>query len=99
MAKRKTAADNGDQTVQTDTPSGDGVATVTAEAPPPAAEPQPAQQAQPPAPVNGNGSTRRPAVSWKYPAAAGVTIEVALWPNTITLGSGEQIEVFNTTIA
>lgn len=45
----------------------------------------------------GNGQ-RRPAASWKFPAAAGVTIEVALWPHTITLQSGESIEVYNATI-
>jgi hypothetical protein len=45
----------------------------------------------------GNGQ-RRPAASWKFPAAAGVTIEVALWPHTITLSSGETIEVYNATL-
>src|SRR5687768_15889194 len=85
MAKRKTAADNGDQTVQTGVPESDPLpdgipqnVVITLPAPerqepppPPPVGPQPA----PPAPVNGNG-TRRPAASWKYPAAAGVTIEV-----------------------
>lgn len=41
---------------------------------------------------------RRPAASWKYPAASGVTIEVALWPHTITLQNGETIEVYNATV-
>jgi len=41
---------------------------------------------------------RRPVASWKFPVAAGVTVEVALWPHSITLQSGETIEVFNATV-
>lgn len=52
-----------------------------------------------PAPTQtATNGQRRPAASWKFPAAAGVTIEVALWPHTITLQSGETIEVYNATI-
>jgi hypothetical protein len=61
--------------------------------PPPPAEPLPAVLAPPP------GGARRPAASWKYPAAGGVTVEVALWPHTVTLQSGETIEVFNATVS
>src|SRR4051812_5421922 len=50
----------------------------------------------PPRP-NGNGA-RRPVASWKYPAALGVNIEVALWPHSITLQSGDTLEVFNATV-
>lgn len=59
--------------------------------PPPPTEPPPPAQPQ----VNG---TRRPVASWKFPAAGGVTVEVALWPHTLTLQSGETIEVFNATV-
>jgi hypothetical protein len=68
-------------------------ATVVIEPPQPLAEPPPSSAVSP----QTNG-TRRPAASWKYPAAAGVTVEVALWPHTVTLQSGETIEVFNATV-
>ena len=79
-------------------------ATATALLEPPA-EPVsmaiPVESASPvtPAPTQpATSGQRRPAASWKFPAAAGVTIEVALWPHTITLQSGETIEVYNATI-
>ncbi len=66
------------------------VTTQEAPSPEPAPEMAPAQ--------NGNGEKRKVAVRWKYPAAAGVTIEVALWPHTIKLTDGSEIEVHNATI-
>jgi hypothetical protein len=51
---------------------------------------------EPSTPANG---ARRPLASWKYPAASGVTVEVALWPHTIRLQDGSEIEVYNATVA
>lgn len=45
-----------------------------------------------------NGEKRKPTTSWKFPAAAGVNIEVTLWPHTIKLQNGAEIEVQNATI-
>ncbi len=52
---------------------------------------------QGPTPSNGNG--RRPAASWRYPVDRGTNVQVALWPNTIQLASGEEIEVLSLTIS
>ncbi len=64
------------------------------------AEPPPPLPAEPPSGVSAppTSGARRPVASWKYPAAGGVTVEVALWPHTVTLQSGETIEVYNATI-
>lgn len=40
----------------------------------------------------------RATASWKFPTAIGVNIEVALWPHTIKLQNGLEIEVLNATI-
>ena len=45
-----------------------------------------------------NGEKKRPAAAWTFPAVAGVTVDVALWPSTIKLQSGEEIVVYNATI-
>src|SRR5437764_3254710 len=77
-----------------------GQTAPTAEAAPTTSPGEAEPVAPAPAPeANGNGgAARRPAASWRYPAAAGVTVEVALWPHKITLQSGEEIEVFNATV-
>src|SRR5687768_14769777 len=96
MARKKKETD-----MQQTTDVLDGAMAVTVDVPAPVEVPPqqaPVMERPPdPPPQNGNG-TRRPAANWRYPAAGGVTIEVALWPHTITLQSGEQIEVLNATI-
>jgi len=45
--------------------------------------------------------TARSAVRWRrgsFPAAAGVSLEVSLWPHTIKLQDGTEIEVYNATV-
>jgi hypothetical protein len=51
-----------------------------------------------PPPGTGNRDKRKPAVSFKYPTDRTTTIEVAVWPNQITLQSGEQVQVYAVTI-
>jgi hypothetical protein len=48
--------------------------------------------------VNGNGRPR-PVASWRFPVDKSTNVQVALWPNLITLQGGEQIEVLSMTIA
>ncbi len=49
-------------------------------------------------PVGDDNGQKRPLLSWKFPAPAGVTIEVVLWPAEITLASGEKMEVYQANI-
>lgn len=51
------------------------------------------------APTQSNGNGRRPLASWRFPVDRGTNLQVALWPNTITLASGEEIEVLSMTIS
>jgi hypothetical protein len=47
---------------------------------------------------NGNGEKKKPVISWRYPTDRTTTIEVAVWPNMITLQSGEQVQVYSVTV-
>jgi hypothetical protein len=90
---------------KTDDADGNGIAA-TEEAPratlaevPPSDLPKEArlEEAAPrPADVKGGGL---PPMSWKYPAAAGVTVEVSLRPLAVTLQDGSMIEVYTVSIA
>jgi len=42
---------------------------------------------------------RKPFASWRYPVDKTTNVQVALWPNTIRLPSGEEIEVLSMTIS
>lgn len=59
--------------------------------------PEPTQEATR-SPGEGNGEKPKPRMSWQFPAAAGVNIEVALWPSAIKLQNGAEIEVLYATI-
>lgn len=63
------------------------------------------EEANPPSDTNGSAETpeksngRKPVASWKFPVDKGTNLQTALWPNVITLASGEEIEVLSMTIS